>query len=183
MIDPTAFIHPKAHVEDATIGARTKVWQFASVIRGAVVGADCTIASGVLFDGSHCGDGTIICQNLAAGPGFLIGNRCFIGPNVTLCNDMWPSADKQGFDADALRAGQWTIIIEDRVSIGANAVVLPGVVIGRGAVVSAAAVVGINVPAGHLYRRDSIIVPLGARHRQRMIPAGGFGEDGVAAIQ
>jgi hypothetical protein len=33
MIDHNAFVHPKAHVEDASLGARTKVWQFASVIR------------------------------------------------------------------------------------------------------------------------------------------------------
>mgnify|MGYP000087069306 CR=1 FL=1 len=75
-IDQTAFIHPKAEVHrDVTIGARTKIWQFASLLRGAVLGDDCTMASGACFDGSRAGNRVILCHNLAAGPGFLPSAR------------------------------------------------------------------------------------------------------------
>lgn len=171
MIDPTAYVHPKAHVDGATIGPRTRVWQFASVIRGARLGEDCNVASAATLDGCHFGDRVIVCQGVAAGPGFLIGNDVFIGPNVTLCNDAWPRVDKAGFDAQRLRAGAWTIVVGDGASIGANAVILPGVTIGAGAMVAAGAVVDRPVPDRHLWRRDGRCVPIDDRGVLRMRPA------------
>jgi len=38
------FIHDRALVESDTIGARTRVWAFAHVMSGAVIGADCNVA-------------------------------------------------------------------------------------------------------------------------------------------
>src|SRR5262249_33649100 len=81
-------IHTMAVVhDDCEIGEGTKIWQFASVLRGAVLGRDCIVASGACFDGSVAGDRTILCHNLAAGPGFRLGDDVFIAPNVTLAND------------------------------------------------------------------------------------------------
>lgn len=155
-----AFIHPKAHVEGSFIGARTKVWQFASVIRGAVLGEDCNITSGVLLDGCHFGDRCIVGQNCAIGPGFLIGNDVFFGPNVTLANDRWPQVSKEGFDLSRLQNGMWAVVVRDGASIGANAVVLPGVVIGRNAMVAAGMVATRSVPDDHCLRRDGSMVPI-----------------------
>lgn len=152
MIDPTAFIHPKAHVEGASIGPRSRVWQFASVIRGAILGADCNVASGACFDGSRAGDRTILCHNLAAGPGFWLGDDVFIGPNVTLCNDAWPRTYKEGFDPARFDGDHWAIVIEDGASVGAGSTVLAGVRIGAGAMIAAGSVVTVNVPAGRLFR-------------------------------
>jgi len=172
MIHPTAFVHPKAHVEDSTIGPRSKVWQFASVIRGTVLGADCNVASGATLDGPVFGDRCIISQGVAMGPGFRIFSDVFIGPNVTICNDRWPRVSKDGFDIEALRA-EYTVIVGHGVSIGANAVVLPGVVIGTGAMIAAGAVVNRSVPAGHLFRRDGRIEMIGSQHNtKRMWRAG-----------
>lgn len=169
MIDPTAFVHPKAHVEDSKIGPRTKVWQFASVTRGAVLGADCSVAPGAMLDGCRFGDRCCIGPSVSMGPGFKVGGDCFIGPSVTFANDAWPTADKTGFDAEAYRRGAlWAVIMEDGASIGANAVILPGVRIGAGAVIAAGAVCGVNVPAGHLFARDGRLVTLAGRTRRRM---------------
>jgi carbonic anhydrase/acetyltransferase-like protein (isoleucine patch superfamily) len=55
-----------------------------------VLGADCNVASGATLDGPVFGDRCIISQGVAMGPGFLIGDDVFIGPNVTVCNDRWP---------------------------------------------------------------------------------------------
>lgn len=146
------FVHPKAEVhDDCQIGDGTRIWQFASVLRGARIGRDCNIASGACVDGSTIGDRTVIAHNLAMGPGFLVGNDVFIAPNVTFCNDAWPRAHKRGFCVEAYRDGQWAIIVEAGATIGAGAVVLPGVRIGHGAMVAANATVTRDVPPNVLY--------------------------------
>lgn len=167
-------IHPKAHVEGATIGARTKVWQFASVIRGAVVGADCVVASGACIDGSRVGDRCIIGHNVAMGPGFWVGDDVFIGPNVTLCNDAWPRTHKQGFDPAAFDDGRYCIVIENGASICAGAVIMPGVRIGEGAMVGAGQVCGRDVPAHHMMINQQVCVPIGTQEKVRMRFAGEF---------
>ena len=147
-------IHPLAHVhDDCLIGEGTSIWQFASVIRGARIGKGCNIASGACIDGSVIGDGTKIGHNLAMGPGFRVGRNCFIGPNVTFCNDAWPRASTAGFDP-AKYQHRPAVIVEDGASIGANCVILPGVHIGRGAMVAAGSRVSRNVPEDMLWRPD-----------------------------
>lgn len=163
------FIHARALVEDSKVGARTKVWQFASVIRGAEIGEDCTIASGALLDGCKIGNRTIISQNVAMGPGFLVGNDCFIGPQVTLCNDLWPRAHRRGFDVERFKNGEFAVIVKDGASIGAGCTVVPGVVIGERSMIAAGCVVSKSVPADHLLKRDGTIEPIrAAPTRMRM---------------
>ncbi len=163
MIDPSAQIHRLALVEGAEIGPRTRVWQFASVIRGTRLGADCNVASGATLDGPRFGDRCTVSQGVAMGPGFLIGDDVFIGPNVTVCNDRWPRTYKRGFDIAKLQAGFVTVRICNCCSIGANAVILPGVTLGERAMVAAGAVVDRNVPADHLFKRDGSTQPISQR--------------------
>jgi acetyltransferase-like isoleucine patch superfamily enzyme len=167
MIDTAAFIHPKAHVEESTIGARTKVWQFASITRGTVLGEDCNVAPFAVLDGPNFGNRCIVSMHVAMGPGFQIGDDVFIGPGVVLCNDGWPTVSKDGFDADKLRNGFVTIRVGDGAGIGAGAVVLPGVIIGKGAFVAAGAVCDRSVPDGHLFTRTGVIKLL-PENRRRM---------------
>jgi acetyltransferase-like isoleucine patch superfamily enzyme len=157
MIHPDAFIHPNAIVENSTIGAGTKIRQFASVTGGTVLGADCVVWPLVMLDGPRFGDRCRIATGVAMGPGFWFGDDCFVGPNVTVCNDRWPTALKVAFDADRFREGLITVKVGNGVGIGANAVVLPGITIGDGAMIAAGSVVSKNVPAGFLYRGDGVI--------------------------
>lgn len=162
MIHHSAFIHMDAHVDRQTcwIGAGSKIWQLASVTRGTRLGDDCVVWPLAMLDGPVFGDRCIICSGVAMGPGFRIQNDVFIGPNVTLCNDMWPSTSKDGWDYDAVKSNRRpSILIEDGASIGAGAVILPGVIIGRGSFVSAGAVVYKDLPSGMLWRRDDYISP------------------------
>ncbi|MEJ8571246.1 DapH/DapD/GlmU-related protein [Microbaculum marinum] len=174
MIDPSAFVHSKAHVDpECSVGKRTRIWQFATVIRGTELGADCNVASCATLDGPIFGDRCIICPGVHIGPGFLIGNDCFIGPNVVLCNDRWPRVDKDGFDMEALRAGGYAVVLRDGASIGANAVVLPGVVIGRNALVGAGAVASRNVPDEKVLLRTGELLDIPMSERcERMRLAG-----------
>ena len=163
MIDPSAQIHRFALVEDASVGPRTRVWQFASVIRGARLGADCNVASGATLDGPVFGDRCIVSQGVAMGPGFEIGDDVFIGPNVTVCNDRWPRACKTGFDLARLQADYVTVRIGNWTSVGANAVILPGVTLGKRVMVAAGAVVDRDIPADHLFKRDGSMQPISER--------------------
>ena len=173
MIEP-AFIHPLAHVVDSGVGDRTKVWQFASITRGTVIGKDCTISPFALLDGPIIGDRCSIGMHCAIGPGFVIGDDVFIGPSVTFANDAWPTTDKDGFDAEALRDGSLVVIrVGNRASIGANAVILPGVTIGEGAMIAAGAVVTCDVPAGHLFTRDRDLVEIKSAWTTRRMRACG----------
>lgn len=149
-------IHPKAHVDETVVlGEGTNVWQFASITRGTVMGKGCSVSPFAMLDGSVYGDRVIVSGGVMAGAGFNVGSDVFLGPNVVLCNDFWPFATKEGYRDDLLRDGRhWAVIIEDGAAIGAGAIILPGVRIGRGAVVAAAAVVERDVPAGMVIKRN-----------------------------
>lgn len=168
MVALSVFIHPMAQVDDsAKIGTGSKVWQFASVIRGAVLGRNCSVASCAIVDGAILGDGCTIGHGASVHPGVKAGNGVFIGPGAIACNDMWPETSKEGFDLATLLAGEFCIIIGDGATIGAGAVILPGVRIGKGAFVAAGAVVDRNVPDGFLWRRNGYLTPMPAARREK----------------
>lgn len=163
-------IHPKAHVDETvTLGEGTRVWQFASITRGTVMGRDCSVSPFAMLDGSVYGDRVIVSGGVMAGAGFKVGSDVFLGPNVVLANDCWPFATKDGYRDDLLRDGEhWAVVIEDGAAIGAGAVILPGVVVGAGAVVAAGAAVGRNVPAGTVWTQNAYIRPtIPANWRER----------------
>lgn len=155
-------IHSSDAVVDAsvTIGPGSRVWQFSTLIRGALIGARCNIAHGACIDGSRIGDDCVIGHNVAMGPGFWVGDGCFIGPGVVFANDAFPRAHKRGWSADAFNGNRFAVIVEDGASIGANAVILPGVRIGAGAMVAACAAVSRDVPAGHLWISKGDVRPI-----------------------
>lgn len=167
------WVHPLAFVDDtARLSEGCRVYQFASLTRGAKLGERCTVAPGTHIDGSTFGDDCVIGHNIAMGPGFLVGNRVFVGPGVVFCNDSWPIADKNGFEAERLLSGEMIIIkVGDGTGIGANAVILPGVTIGKNCMIAAGARVSRDVPDNHLYAKDSVIsqIPDGFKPR-RMKP-------------
>lgn len=169
MISQTAFIHPLAHVDlDCCIGSGAKIWQFASVTRGADIGVGCVVAPGAMIDGSTIGAGSKVGPGVRMGPGFMIGERCFLGPGVVLCNDLWPRADVTGWEIEPLLDGRIVaVIMDDGASVGANAVVLPGVRLGAACMVAAGAVVDRSVPAGCLFKRDGRLVPINSAWTKR----------------
>ena len=169
-VHPTAWLHPRCEAHGVTIGAYTKVWQFATVIRKSVVGEHCNIASCAIVDGALVGDNCIIGHSAFIAPGIVIGNDVFIGPHVSMCNDYWPRVAKDGwFDIQKLIDREIIVTaIEDGASIGVNAVIIPGVTIGARAMVAAGAVVRCNVPPDFLYQRDGSLVPItGEPNRMR----------------
>jgi len=160
-------IHPLACVaEGVSLGERTRVWQFASVIRGAQVGADCNIAANAIVDGATVGARCLIGHGASVHPGSLVGDDVFIGPQVVLCNDSQPRTNKDGFDLAGFDGTRWSVILEDGCSIGAGSVIVPGVRVGCDAMVAANSVVTRDVPAGLLWRKGELWpLPRGERMR------------------
>ncbi len=134
------FIHEKALVEKgASLGARTRVWAFAHILPGAVIGEDCNICDGVFIENDvRIGNRVTIKCGVQVWNGITLEDDVFIGPNATFTNDKFPLSRQAG---DILRT---TVCLG--ASIGANATILPGITVGRKAMVGAGAVVTRDVP-------------------------------------
>ena len=144
-------IHPKAHVErPEQVSNTATIWQFASVTGDTWIGDETVVSPFAMLHGPHIGKRCRISGGVMMGPGFIIGDSVFIGPNVTLCNDAWPRASKIGYNVEAL-ATLPAVVVHNGASIGANAVILAGVTIGANAMIAAGSVVHADVPAGMLW--------------------------------
>lgn len=135
------FVHPQGLCETTSVGPNTRIWAFAHVLKGAVLGRDCNVCDGVFIESDVIvGDQTTIKSGVQLWDGVRLGNRVFVGPNATFTNDRFPRS-KQHLPAYP------KTIVKDGASIGANATILPGITIGEGAMIGAGAVVLEDVPA------------------------------------
>jgi acetyltransferase-like isoleucine patch superfamily enzyme len=104
------------------------------------LGAGCVVGSSTIVEGDvDIGDEVVLQSGVYVPTHVTIGDRVFIGPRAVLTNDKFPLRRR----AEYLPEGP---VIEDDASIGANATLLPGVRVGRGAMVAAGAVVTRDVP-------------------------------------
>jgi UDP-2-acetamido-3-amino-2,3-dideoxy-glucuronate N-acetyltransferase len=134
------FIHERAFCEADSIGSRTRIDAFSRIRSKASIGCDCIVYSGVFIDNDVIiGDRVTIKCGVQLWDGTRIGDDVFIGPNATFTNDSFPSSKvyPESFSG---------IVVEQGASIGANATILPGVKIGRHAMIGAGAVVTKDVP-------------------------------------
>ncbi len=135
------FVHEHAICESASVGKGTRVWAFAHVLPGAVIGNNCNICDGVFIENDVVvGDRVTIKCGVQLWDGLRIGDDVFIGPNAAFANDPFPRSGQHPLEL--LRTD-----VRGGASIGANATLLPGVTIGRNAMVGAGAVVTHDVPA------------------------------------
>jgi acetyltransferase-like isoleucine patch superfamily enzyme len=139
----SVFIHPTAEVAtSARLGAGTRVWQHCVILDDVSIGADCNICYSCFIErGVHVGDRVTLKNGIYLWEGLRVEDDVFIGPNATFSNDRFPRS--------RVRPERWAeTVLESGCSIGAGAVILPGVRIGRGALVGAGAVVTRDVAAG-----------------------------------
>lgn len=137
----TYFVHPSAIVENgAKIGQGSKVWAFTHILPGAVIGRDCNICDGVFIENDVIvGDRVTIKCGVQLWDGVRLDDDVFIGPNATFTNDPYPRSKQYPMEFAKT-------IVHKGASIGANATLLPGIVIGCNAMVGAGAVVTRDVP-------------------------------------
>lgn len=133
-------IHPSSDVQSQTIGSGSRVWQYVVILPGAVIGADCNICSHCLIENDVIvGDRVTVKSGVQLWDGVRIADDVFIGPNVTFSNDRFPRSKQYPteFPQTIVKAG---------ASIGANATLLPGITIGKHAMIGAGSVVTKDVP-------------------------------------
>lgn len=137
------FIHPNALCESDDVGSGTRVWAFAHVLPGAVVGSDCNICDHAFIEGgAHLGDRVTVKNAVLVWDGVTVGSDVFLGPNMIFTNDFDPRAHvKKGHDALD------RTVVEDGATIGANATIVCGNTIGKHSFVGAGSVVIQDVPA------------------------------------
>lgn len=133
------FIHPKALCQSERIGKGTRVWAFAHVLSGAIIGLEANICDYVYVEGGVVlGDRVTVKSHVALWEGVRVEDDVFIGPSVVFANDLYPRSKRY---VQAL-----STILERGSSIGAGAVLIPGVRVGAYALVGAGAVVTQDVP-------------------------------------
>ena len=138
--DESPFVHPLADCQSKRIGKGSKIWQFTIVLPTAQIGEQCNINSHCLVENDVIiGNNVTVKCGVYIWDGLRIEDNVFVGPNVTFTNDKFPKS--KVYPKKFLQT-----IVRRGASIGAAAVILPGVEIGENAMVGAGALVTKNVP-------------------------------------
>jgi acetyltransferase-like isoleucine patch superfamily enzyme len=133
------FIHQLSDVQTTQVGAGSRIWQFTVVLPGAVIGRDCNVCSHCFIENDVVlGDRVTIKSGVQLWDGIRLHDDVFVGPNAAFSNDRHPRSRRPDFVPEPT-------VIERGASIGAGAVILPGVRVGAGATVGAGAVVTSDV--------------------------------------
>lgn len=134
------FVHERGLCESPNVGRGTRIWANVHILPGATIGEDCNICDGVFIENDVVvGDRVTVKSGVQLWDGIELGNDVFVGPNATFTNDRFP------------RSRMWQdrvlkTYVDEGASIGANATILPGIVIGKAAMIGAGSVVTRDVP-------------------------------------
>ncbi|MDD4299130.1 MAG: acyltransferase [Methanomicrobium sp.] len=121
---------------DVDIGDNFSTGHDVMIREKTVIGNNVSVGTSCIIEGNCSIGNNVSLQSLVYIPtNVVIEDNVFIGPNAVLTNDPYPP--KGGIKGPVIKRG---------VSIGANATILPGVSIGEGSLIAAAAVVTKNVP-------------------------------------
>ena len=167
-------VHPTAEVSpEAVIGPGTSIWNQAQVREGARIGAACVVGKNAYVDaGVVIGDRCKVQNNVSLFHGVTVEDGVFVGPHVCFTNDRVPRAINP--DGSLKTDADWEVsptLVRRGAALGANATILPGVTIGRWAMVGAGSTVTRDVPdyalvVGSPARRIGWVGPAGRRLRQ-----------------
>lgn len=144
-----ATIHPSAEVSPkAEIGEETRIWHGAQVREGVRIGRGCIVGKNAYIDFDvRLGNYVKVQNNCSLYHGLEVEDGVFIGPHVIFTNDRVPRAINP--NGTLKGATDWQVgrtLVRYGASIGAGAVIVTGVTIGRWALVGAGAVVTRDVP-------------------------------------
>jgi acetyltransferase-like isoleucine patch superfamily enzyme len=133
-------IHPTALVATNKIGDGTRIWAFVNVLEGATIGRDCNICDRCFIENDVViGDGVTVKCGVSLYDGVRLEDGVFVGPDVSFSNDPRP---RSGVRFDTYP----TTTVRMGASLGAGAILLPSITIGRFAMVGAGSLVTRDVP-------------------------------------
>lgn len=164
-------IHPTAEVsEKAVIGEDTRIWHQVQIREGVRIGRACIIGKGAYIDfdvviGDHCK----LQNGVYVYHGATVADGVFLGPGVMLLNDKNPRAINP--DGSLKSNADWVVSptsIGQGAGIGGGAIILPGVTVGKWAIVGSGAVVTKDIPDyglvyGNPARLRGFVSPAGQR--------------------
>lgn len=142
-------IHPNADVSpESKIGEGTIIWRNAQIREQAQLGQHCIVGQNVYIDVAVViGNNVKIQSNASLYHGLELEDGVFVGPHVIFTNDRFPRAINP--DGSLKSAHDW-VVGHTRVcygaAIGAGAVIVTGVTVGRWAMIGSGAVVTKDVP-------------------------------------
>lgn len=142
-------IHPTAEVSlKAKIGQGTLIWHQAQVREGVVIGKNCILGKGVYIDFDvKIGNNVKIQNYVSVYHGATIEDGVFLGPYVCITNDKYPRAINP--NGSLKKESDWEVgktLIKQGASLGAGSIILPGITIGKWAMVGAGSVVTKDIP-------------------------------------
>ncbi len=141
--DMSYYVHESSYIdEDVEIGEGTRIWHFCHIQSGARIGKNCTLGQNVnVSNNVVVGNRCKIQNNVSLYEGVELEDDVFCGPSCVFTNDLTPRArypkGREGYKKTVVRKG---------ASIGANATIVCGNVVGKYAMVAAGAVVTKDVP-------------------------------------
>ncbi len=147
------FVHSSALCESAQLGTGTRIWAFAHVMAGAIVGKDCNIGDHAFIEsGATLGNRVTVKNHVLLWDGISVADDVFLGPAVVFTNDRHPRSPRMEGVAEVARRyskkDRWLLPtrVKKGASIGAGSIILPGLVIGAYAMVGAGTLVTQDVP-------------------------------------
>jgi len=141
-------IHPAGICESDGVGEGTRIWAFAHVLEGAVIGRECNIGDHAYIEGGvRIGDRVTIKNGAMLFEGVTVEDDVFIGPGVVFTNDRRPRSPRMAEAVERYAGEDWLgfTTVRRGATLGARTTVLPGLEIGEYAMVGAAALVTRNV--------------------------------------
>ena len=128
-------IHPTALVASKQIGEGTRIWAFVNILAGARVGRDCNICDRCFIESDVVlGDRVTVKCGVALYDGLVLEDDVFVGPGVIFSNDPRPRSGHH-------LATYPRTLVRECASLGAGAILLPGLTVGRFAMVGAGTLV------------------------------------------
>jgi len=135
-----ASTHPTALVASKEVGEGTRIWAFVNILAGAKIGRDCNICDRCFIENDVVlGDRVTVKCGVSLYDGLVLEDGVFVGPGVIFSNDPRPRSGQH------LESYPRTLVRE-AASLGAGSILLPGITVGRFAMVGAGSLVTRDVP-------------------------------------
>ena len=145
----SVYSHPTAQVDTDQIGAGTRIWAFAHVMKGASVGRNCNIGGHCFIEaGASVGNNVTIKNGNSIWEGVTLEDGVFVGPRVFFTNDLRPRSPRLPQVRERYSNRAWLVptFVRTGASIGAGAILMAGRTIGEYSMIAAGALVTKDVP-------------------------------------